>query len=149
MGLEVVGFAEGEGAVDVGTEFRFGKMVGKGALFLGVEEVFNKLVFGELQVDAAGMSVDLHHGITIARGAAAGGDNNVVQGQYLQQGGVLQPAERRFPVLLEKQGNGGMVFLFDVKVKVDEVHTKLFGEFPADGALSGTGEADEDEVHLV
>ena len=144
MGFEVVGFAEGEGVVDVLAEGGEGEGIGEGALLLGVAEALDELVFGEAEVDALGAGVDAVHGVGVTGGAAAGGDDHVVTLQHLAEGGVLQRPEGRLPVLLEEQRNGRVVLLLDVHIQVDERHTQPLGKLLADGALPGTGEADED-----
>ena len=95
------------------------------------------------------MGVNLFHGILLARCSAAGGDDAVIEGEHFEQCSVFQSAKRRFPVPLEQQGNRRVVFFFDIEIQVDEVHVQPVGESFANGALSRTRKADEDDiVHL-
>ena len=148
VGLQIVRFPLRQRFVDVGAELGLVEMVGQRALFLGMEKVFNNLLLGEFQVDAVGAGVDERHGIAETGGAAAGRDDRVLHLQDLLQRGILQLPKRRLPVPLEQQGNRRVVFLLDVEVEVDEVHAEPPGKTFAEGALAGTGKADEDDGHF-
>ena len=145
---QVKGFAFCKRFMHIRAQFGLGEIVRQRSFLLGKEEALHELVFRELQVDALRPGVDALHRVAVAGGAAARGDDHIVQGQNLAQGSVLQRPERRLPVLLEKQGNRRMVFLLDVEVEVYEVHTEPLGKASADGALAGTGESDEDDGHF-
>lgn len=146
VGLQVVGFPLRQGFVDVFAEGGLVEMVGQRALFLGMEEVFHNLPLRELQVDAVGAGVDERHGVAVTGGAAARRDDRVVRLQDLFQGGILQHPERRFPIPLEQQGNRRVVFLLDVEVEVDEVHTEPPGKPLANGGLACTRKSDKNYV---
>ena len=139
-----------EGVVDILFQGFLVVLWGQGAFEVCIFQPVDECLFGDVEVYGDGVGVDVLHVVFEAGGAAACGDNGVGAGEKFPQHGLFTSSKSKFPILLQKMGNGGVVMFFHRGVQIDELELPLCGHNLGSRGFSGAREAHEhDGFHLI
>lgn len=135
MGLSVERHPLFELVFDEFVQFFLGFSGKEGACLPGMLVAFDYSLDADVQEDGETVRVNPVHVVGVARGAAAGADDDVVRLFGSVQDNLFQLPECRFAVPAEEEGDGGAVMAFEKLVEVGKLVSETLCQLSPHGAF--------------